>query len=77
MQNLQTISLNIFNSSNTNRNLKTSKSAVINLVDDIEVFYKTAFKEANPEGSLPQEWFIKAESVDAPKLYANATFSCD
>ena len=74
MQNPQTISLNIFNSSNTNRNLKTSKSAVINLVDDVEVFYKTTFKEVNPEGLLPQEWFVKAESVNAPKLCsANAT----
>jgi len=74
MQNPQTISLKIFNTSNTNRNLKANKSAVINLVDDIEVFYKTTFKEANPEGLLPQEWFVKAESVNAPQLrFANAT----
>ena len=68
MQNQQTISLNIFNSSETNRNLKTNKCAVINFTNNIEVFYRTAFKEANPDGKLPQEWFEKAGTVNAPKL---------
>ena len=68
MQNQQTISLNIFNSSETNRNLKTNKCAVINFTNNIEVFYRTAFKEANPNGKLPQEWFEKAGTVNAPKL---------
>ncbi len=68
MKNPQTISLNLYNSSQTSRNLKTNKSAVINLTGNIEVFYKTAFKEANPDGKLPQEWFEKAEAVNAPKL---------
>ena len=74
MQNPQTISLNIFNSSQTSRNLKANKCAVINLTSNIELFYKTAFKEANPNGKLPQEWFEKAETVNAPKLrLADAT----
>jgi hypothetical protein len=74
MQNQKTISLTIFNSSQTSRNLKANKCAVINLTGNIEVFYKTAFKETNPAGKLPQEWFGKAETVEAPKLrLANAT----
>lgn len=68
MQDQQTISLNLYNSSQTSRNLKTNKCAVINLTSNIDVFYKTAFKEANPNGKLPKEWFEKAEAVNAPKL---------
>jgi uncharacterized protein len=68
MENHNIISLNIFNSSQTNRNLKANKCAVINFTNDVEFFYKTAFKEANPNGKLPQEWFEKAETVNAPKL---------
>ena len=68
MQNSQTISLNLYNSSQTSRNLKANTCAVINLTSDIEVFYKTTFKEANPNGKLPQEWFEKEEAVNAPKL---------
>ena len=74
MQDQQTLSLNIFNSSSTCRNLKANKCAVINLTSNIEVFYKTTFKEANPDGKLPQEWFEKSEVVNAPKLrLADAT----
>jgi hypothetical protein len=68
MQNPQTITLNIFNSSQTSYNLKTTKCAVINLTSNIEIFYKTAFKEANRNEQLPQEWFEKEEMVNAPKL---------
>ena len=74
MQNPQTLSLNIFNSSQTSRNLKTNKCGVINLTSNIEVFYKTALKEANPDGKPPQDWFENAGSVKAPKLrLADAT----
>lgn len=68
MLNEQQVALNIFNSSITLRNLKATKSAVINLTSDIDVFYKTALKEANPNGELPREWFDKAQTVNAPKL---------
>jgi hypothetical protein len=64
----KTLNLSIYNSSQTSRNLKTSVCAVVNLINDIDVFYKTTFKEANPTGQLPQEWFEKAEKVNAPKL---------
>ncbi len=68
MLNQITLNLNIYNSSQTSRNLKTSKCAIVNLTNDIDVFYKTTFKEANPIGRLPQELFEKAEMVNAPKL---------
>lgn len=74
MQDQQSISLNLFNSSSTSRNLKANKCGVINLTSNIEFFYKSTFKEANPDGKLPQEWFEKAEPVNAPKLrLADAT----
>ena len=74
MEDEQTLSLNIFNSSLTSHNLKTSGCAVINLTSDIAIFYRSTFKEANPDGKLPLEWFEKAESVNAPKLrWADAT----
>jgi hypothetical protein len=70
----QTLGLNIFNSSLTSYNLKTSGCAVINLTSDIAIFYRSTFKEANPDGKLPLDWFEKAESVNAPKLrWADAT----
>ena len=74
MEDEQKIIINLFNSSSTYRNLQANRCAVINLTSNIEVFYKTAFKEANPDGKLPTEWFEKAETVNAPKLrLADAT----
>jgi hypothetical protein len=64
------LSLNIFNTSQTCQNLKTTKCATVNLTGDIEVFYKSALKEANPNGTIPPEWFIKAQTIQAPKLRA-------
>jgi hypothetical protein len=70
----QTLGLSIFNSSLTSYNLKTNGCAVINLTSDIAIFYRSTFKEANPDGKLPLDWFEKAESVNAPKLrWADAT----
>jgi uncharacterized protein len=70
----QTLSLNMFNSSQTIHNIKASGCAVINLTSDITIFYRSTFKEVNPDGKLPLEWFEKAESVNAPKLrWADAT----
>ena len=74
MEDEQTLSLTIFNSSLTSHNFKASECAVINLTSDIAIFYRSTFKEANPDGKLPLEWFEKAESVKAPKLrWADAT----
>jgi hypothetical protein len=70
----QTLTMNIFTSSSTNLNLKASKCGVINLTNNIEAFYKTTFKEANPNGKLPAEWFERAKTVNAPRLcFADAT----
>jgi hypothetical protein len=66
--------LKVFNSSTTRQNLQQNKAAVINLTANPELFYRTAFKEANPQGTLPPEWFQKAQTVNAPRLcMADAT----
>jgi hypothetical protein len=68
MEDEQHLAINLFNSSLTCSNIKANRCAVVNLTSNIEVFYKTAFKEANPDGKLPQEWFEKAKAVNAPRL---------
>jgi hypothetical protein len=68
MENEQRILVRPYTSSLTYRNLQSKKCAVVNITSNPEVFYKTAFKEANPEGKVPKEWFEKAETVDAPQL---------
>lgn len=60
--------IDFFNSSSTLGNVKSKRSIVVNLTGAIDVFYRAAFKEANPDGKLPQEWFRKADLVNAPKL---------
>lgn len=62
------IVINFFNSSSTLQNIKAKKSAVANLTNDIDLFYKATFKEANPNSKLPEELFGKAKLVNAPKL---------
>jgi hypothetical protein len=64
----QRLVLRIYTSSLTYKNLQSKRCAVVNVTSDPEVFYRTAFKEANPKGRMPQEWFEKAETVDAPRL---------
>ncbi|MGD0072377.1 MAG: DUF447 domain-containing protein [Candidatus Bathyarchaeia archaeon] len=68
MEDEQYLIINLFNSSSTCSNIKANRCAVLNLTSNVEVFYKTAFKEANPNGKLPEEWFEQAETVNAPKL---------
>ena len=66
--------VDLYNSSTTCSNIKANRCAVVNLTGSIEVFYKTAFKEANVDGKLPQEWFEQAKAINAPKLrFADAT----
>jgi len=67
---LQRLILRIYTSSLTYKNLQSKRCAVVNVTADPEIFYRTAFKEANPKGRLPREWFEKAETVDAPTLRA-------
>jgi hypothetical protein len=68
MESYRNTSIDIFNSSQTYRNLQASRCGVINITSDVEIFYRTAFKETNPEGILPPEWFMRSEAVSAPKL---------
>jgi hypothetical protein len=68
LQDEQHLEINLYNSSTTLANIKTTRYAIVNLTDKIDVYYKTAFKEANPDGKLPKEWFAKAPLINAPKL---------
>jgi hypothetical protein len=68
MEDEQHLVINLFNSSLTCSNIKANRCAVVNLTSNIEVFYKTAFKEANPSGKPPEEWFEPAKTVNAPRL---------
>jgi hypothetical protein len=68
MKNAQRIAIRPYTSTLTYKNLQLKRCAVINVTANPELYYHTAFKEANPKGKMPQEWFEKAETVDAPKL---------
>ena len=64
------LAFKIYTSSMTYKNLQAKRCGVVNVTSDPELFYRTAFKEANPDSVVPEEWFEKAESVDAPRLRA-------
>ncbi len=64
IQNSQQVTLTIFNSAETLKNLQTTKAATLNLTGNIDFYYKSALKEE----SLPREWFKKSDIVNAPKL---------
>jgi hypothetical protein len=70
MENPQRVVLRIYTSSLTYKNLQSKKCGVVNVTCDAELFYRTAFKEVNPNGKVPQDLFEKAETVDAPRLRA-------
>ncbi len=72
MHNEKALSARIFKSSLTYQNLLSKKSAVANITSDVDLFLRTAFKDANPEGKMPIDWFEKAENVDAPRLRKSA-----
>ena len=55
-------------SSLTYKNIKATKSAVMNLIFDTQLFYNTAFKEANSDGKLSSNLFETAKTVSAPRL---------
>ncbi|HKZ87998.1 MAG TPA: DUF447 domain-containing protein [Candidatus Bathyarchaeia archaeon] len=68
MESAQRITIKLYNSSLTLQNFQSNRCAVMNVTSNIELFYRTAFKEIYPIGKLPREWFERAESVNAPKL---------
>ena len=68
------VSINFYNSSQTFANVKANRAAVLNLTSNIDIYYRSAFKDANPEGKLPEDWFTVGGSVKAPLLWsADAT----
>lgn len=67
-EDMQRIIIRPYVSSLTYKNLRARRCAVINVISNPETFYRTAFKEVNPSGQIPTEWFEKAEVVDAPRL---------
>ena len=70
MDNSKQLIIRPFVSSLTYKNLQANRCAVVNVTSNPELFYLTAFKEANPDRKLSRELFEKAEMVDAPKLRA-------
>jgi len=70
----QNVILRPYVSTLTYKNLRSRRSAVINVTSNPELYYRTTFKEANSEGRLPAEWFSRAENVDAPRLLSADAF---
>jgi hypothetical protein len=70
MKSNEQIIIRPFISSSTYKNIQTKKCAVVNVTSNPELFYLTAFKEANPDGKLSPDLFEKAETVNAPRLRA-------
>jgi hypothetical protein len=68
MEQPQRVVFRIYTSSLTYKNLQAKGCAVVNVTSDPQVFYRTAFKEVNPEGRIPRGLFENAESVEAPRL---------
>jgi len=62
------VAVTFYNSSRTFANVKAEKSAVLNITTDIWVYYRTALKESNAEGRLPDEWFAVTDMMKAPRL---------
>ena len=68
MKGNEQIAIKFYDTSSTLKNLISNKCAVVNITSNIDLFYKTAFKEINPQGTLPREWFESAKTINAPKL---------
>ncbi len=68
MANDEQIFIKLFNSTQTFKNLLAKECAVVNITSDAELFYHTAFKEVNSDGTISTESFEKAQIVNAPKL---------
>jgi hypothetical protein len=66
-EDLHRVILKPFKSSQTYGNLKRRRSAVANITSDPQIFYRATFKDMDKDG-LPEAWFTRAETVDAPRL---------
>jgi hypothetical protein len=56
MKNEQCVTIKLYKSSSTYQNLVSRRCGVINITSDPEVFFLSAFKEANPNAKIPREW---------------------
>lgn len=56
-----------FTATKTYENLKATRAAVVNVLQDVEVFYVTAFKDEEG-GKIKNDWFLKAATVKASRL---------
>jgi hypothetical protein len=78
LENARSIAIRPYVSTQTSKNLQLKKCAVINVTSNPDFFYRTAFKEANPDGRIPLGWFQRAETVDAPRMrMADATIEVE
>ncbi|NVM28240.1 MAG: DUF447 family protein [Candidatus Helarchaeota archaeon] len=62
----QKVVISPFVTTQTFKNIKTNKAAVINFTQDLEIFYRSTFSEMRPK--LPEIVFEKANEVEAPVL---------
>lgn len=67
-EDMKNLILNVYKTSQTYENLMRWKSGVVNITSDPNLYYRTTFKDVNPSGKLPEEWFVHASTVDAPNM---------
>jgi hypothetical protein len=72
--NMQHVIVKPYCSTLTFKNLYFQRDAVLNLTSNPELYYRTVFKEVNPNGRVPLEWFGKAEIVNAPRVLSADAF---
>lgn len=65
-----------YKGSRTLNNLTNLKCGVVNITFDARLFYRTAFKEANPNGKLPTSLFEKSKKINAP-IIASTNFNLE
>lgn len=60
--------------STTFANLQSRRCAVLNITSDPMKFMRTALKELNPGGVLPEDWFEESKLVQAPRMKGSEAF---
>jgi hypothetical protein len=75
-KNSKVFHISLYKGSTTLNNLVFSKCGVVNITHDIELFYRTSFKEDYEDITVKESLFQKAESVNAP-LIASADFNLE
>ncbi|MFQ6135173.1 MAG: DUF447 domain-containing protein [Nitrososphaerales archaeon] len=67
-EDMRSIILKPYKTSQTYENLLKWRGGVANITSDPTLFYGTVFKDANPGGKVPEEWFTHAQTIDAPRM---------